>query len=196
MTNQTAALNLTLEWLWHDFGMDLEWFRDDLGTILGWLWDDFPNLLRQAKDGEILFSLAMIFLEFSNVLLSPKGAIQKIRTGNLGKSRTKTYKVESINNPKWNQKRYQFGCELCSCSIVLDSGNHKVNSAHCLKSRSYHFIIETISIAGPGEVCGGKNERYGICGEGLMCSNCQRCQGCSLKTFECFDDRQCIWSVP
>jgi hypothetical protein len=29
-----------------------------------------------------------------------------------------------------------------------------------------------------------------------MCSNCQRCQGCSLKTFECFDDRQCIWSVP
>lgn len=49
---------------------------------------------------------------------------------------------------------------------------------------------------GPGEVCGGKHQRYGICGEGLMCSNCNRCQGCSMKTFECFDDRQCIWSVP
>ena len=109
----------TWEGLWHDFGMDLEWFRDDLGTILGWLWDDFPNLLRQAKDGEILFSLAMIFLEFSNVLLSPKEAIQKIRTGNLGKSRTKTYKVESINNPKWNQKRYQFGYELLNSSLHI-----------------------------------------------------------------------------
>jgi len=49
---------------------------------------------------------------------------------------------------------------------------------------------------GPGEVCGGKHQRYGVCGEGLMCSNCLRCQGCSLKTFECFDDPHCIWSVP
>jgi hypothetical protein len=61
----------------------------------------------------------MIFLEFSNVLLSPKEAIQKIRTGNLGKSRTKTYKVESINNPKWNQKRYQFGYELLNSSLHI-----------------------------------------------------------------------------
>jgi hypothetical protein len=29
---------------------------------------------------------------------------------------------------------------------------------------------------GPGEVCGGKHMRYGICGEGLMCNNCNRCQ--------------------
>jgi len=47
---------------------------------------------------------------------------------------------------------------------------------------------------GPGDICGGKNNRYGICGEGLMCSNCNRCQGCSLKTFECYDDRTCISS--
>lgn len=53
-----------------------------------------------------------------------------------------------------------------------------------------------ICTKGPGEVCGGKNQRYGICGEGLMCSNCNRCQGCSLRTFECFDDPKCIWSAP
>ena len=47
---------------------------------------------------------------------------------------------------------------------------------------------------GPGETCGGKDQRYGVCGEGLMCSNCNRCQGCSFRTFRCYDDRNCIWS--
>ena len=27
---------------------------------------------------------------------------------------------------------------------------------------------------GPREMCGGKNNRYGLCGEGLMCGNCDR----------------------
>jgi len=45
---------------------------------------------------------------------------------------------------------------------------------------------------GPGDHCGGKDNLYGTCGEGLMCSNCNRCIGCSRKTFECFDDRLCI----
>lgn len=53
-----------------------------------------------------------------------------------------------------------------------------------------------ICTKGPGEVCGGKHQRYGVCGEGLMCSNCNRCQGCSLRTFECFDDPKCIWAAP
>lgn len=47
---------------------------------------------------------------------------------------------------------------------------------------------------GPGETCGGKDQRYGVCGEGLMCSNCNRCQGCSFRTFRCYNDRNCIWS--
>jgi len=46
---------------------------------------------------------------------------------------------------------------------------------------------------GPGDICGGKHMRYGICGEGLMCSNCNRCTGCSTRTFDCFDDKHCIW---
>jgi hypothetical protein len=33
-----------------------------------------------------------------------------------------------------------------------------------------------ICTKGPAEVCGGKHMRYGICGEGLMCNNCNRCQ--------------------
>ena len=27
---------------------------------------------------------------------------------------------------------------------------------------------------GPGEVCGGKGNRYGGCGDGLICGNCDR----------------------
>ena len=64
-----------------------------------------------------------------------------------------------------------------------------------VRKKNFKFM-KKLSCSGPGEVCGGKHQRYGICGEGLMCSNCNRCQGCSMKTFECFDDRQCIWSVP
>ena len=71
----------------------------------------------------------------------------------------------------------------------------KINFFECLNSCKMYRKLSCI-ISGPGEVCGGKHQRYGICGEGLMCSNCNRCQGCSMKTFECFDDRQCIWSVP
>jgi len=51
----------------------------------------------------------------------------------------------------------------------------------------------TLCTKGPGEWCGGKHMRYGICGEGLMCSNCNRCSGCSTKTYQCFDDKHCIW---
>ena len=45
---------------------------------------------------------------------------------------------------------------------------------------------------GPGDVCGGKYDMYGICGVGTMCSNCNRCQGISMLTFERFDDPICI----
>ena len=47
---------------------------------------------------------------------------------------------------------------------------------------------------GPKSYCGGKFERYGVCGEGLMCNKCNRCTGCSTKTFECWYDDNCIWS--
>jgi len=47
---------------------------------------------------------------------------------------------------------------------------------------------------GPKSYCGGKFERYGVCGEGLMCNKCNRCTGCSTKTFQCWYDDNCIWS--
>ena len=50
-----------------------------------------------------------------------------------------------------------------------------------------------VCLKGPGEMCGGKFGRYGTCADGLMCSNCNRCQGCSFRTFICWDDRNCIW---
>lgn len=45
---------------------------------------------------------------------------------------------------------------------------------------------------GPGEVCGGKGNRYGGCGDGLICGNCDRCVGCSTHTYLCFEDDNCI----
>lgn len=45
---------------------------------------------------------------------------------------------------------------------------------------------------GPGDICGGKGGRYGICGDGLICNNCNVCTGCSLMTFECYNGRTCI----
>ena len=45
---------------------------------------------------------------------------------------------------------------------------------------------------GPNEYCGGKFERYAICGEGLMCNKCNRCTGCSTKSSECWYDEYCI----
>ena len=67
-----------------------------------------------------------------------------------------------------------------------------------------------VCLRGPGEMCGGKygrwklsriekliinnwNSRYGTCADGLMCSNCNRCQGCSFRTFICWEDKNCIY---
>ena len=68
-----------------------------------------------------------------------------------------------------------------------------------------------VCLRGPGEMCGGKygrwvisiikslllvklcNFRYGACADGLMCSNCNRCQGCSFRTFICWEDKNCIY---
>ncbi|KAL6423108.1 hypothetical protein ACFW04_010538 [Cataglyphis niger] len=44
---------------------------------------------------------------------------------------------------------------------------------------------------GPGQICGGPNEAWGVCGEGLIC-RCNRCAGCSLDSFECFSDHACL----
>ncbi|XP_023320384.1 neuroparsin-A isoform X2 [Eurytemora carolleeae] len=45
-----------------------------------------------------------------------------------------------------------------------------------------------VCLKGPGEVCGGEDDIYGICSEGLTCSNCNRCTGCSYFSLRCFDD--------
>ncbi|XP_029167605.1 neuroparsin-A-like [Nylanderia fulva] len=38
---------------------------------------------------------------------------------------------------------------------------------------------------GPGQICGGPSEAWGVCGDGLICS-CNRCAGCSLDSLTCF----------
>ena len=45
---------------------------------------------------------------------------------------------------------------------------------------------------GPGDICGGLGDQYGVCGDGLVCSSCNRCIGCSYNSFTCFDDYECL----
>ena len=33
---------------------------------------------------------------------------------------------------------------------------------------------QTVCARGPGQICGGKNSMFGVCAEGLACSNCYR----------------------
>ncbi|XP_072749739.1 queen brain-selective protein-1 [Anoplolepis gracilipes] len=44
---------------------------------------------------------------------------------------------------------------------------------------------------GPGQICGGPSEAWGVCGDGLICS-CNRCAGCSLDSLTCFANRACL----
>merc|ERR1712183_884532 len=60
--------------------------------------------------------------------------------------------------------------EGVNCLSVCDYGSYR------------DLFGNTVCKKGPSQVCGGKDHIYGRCGEGMMCSNCNRCQGCSLKT--------------
>ncbi|XP_023340265.1 neuroparsin-A [Eurytemora carolleeae] len=62
----------------------------------------------------------------------------------------------------------------------------------CHYGTTYDRCGNRVCMKGPGEVCGGKYGRYGTCGDGLMCSNCNRCQGCSYQTFSCWSDTNCL----
>merc|ERR1712150_67681 len=48
---------------------------------------------------------------------------------------------------------------------------------------------------GPGEICGGSGRQYGVCGEGLTCSDCNRCTGCSYTSFKCYSEEACVSST-
>ena len=45
---------------------------------------------------------------------------------------------------------------------------------------------------GPSDICGGSGDQYGVCGDGLTCSDCNRCTGCSYAAFKCFSDTKCV----
>ena len=34
-----------------------------------------------------------------------------------------------------------------------------------------------VCLKGPGDICGGLGDQYGVCGAGLVCSSCNRCEG-------------------
>ena len=48
----------------------------------------------------------------------------------------------------------------------------------------------------PGGLCGGVDDVYGVCGEGLSCSPCNKCVGCSYNSFTCYEEElECYYWV-
>lgn len=97
---------------------------------------------------------------------------------------------------------------LLDLTVIADASPYIMNNcilnsnlaidANDVSSCTYGYEVDACGTffctKGPKSYCGGKFERYGVCGEGLMCNKCNRCTGCSTKTFECWYDDNCIWS--
>ena len=69
-----------------------------------------------------------------------------------------------------------------------------VEIVHPPYSCTHGFMITACGLVckkGPGESCRGLN---GVCGDGLACSDCNRCEGCSYEDFKCFTDSLCVSS--
>ena len=101
------------------------------------------------------------------------------------------------------------------CRHPLAHSNHTPRPAHHPNSCQFGSgpgpCGGDVCLKGPGDVCGGARDRYGKCAEGLLCSDCNRyykdgerkyscglmfhvfrCQGCSLTSFTCWYDDECI----
>ena len=146
-----------------------------------------------------------------NTILQPKDASV------LTKQKTTREKILKRCNPcllssSWN---LQFLTLCFLLFIILLSNSIEVNGSpyimkNCLlnpelavdpeeaEKCKYGFKVDGCGthfcLKGPRDYCGGKFERYGVCGEGLMCNKCNRCTGCSTKSFQCWYDENCIWS--
>ena len=76
--------------------------------------------------------------------------------------------------------------EMCTGSPLFPTCTQPyfdVGDAECKYGITKNNCGQTVCLKGPGEMCGGKFGGYGTCADGLMCSNCNRCQGCSFRTF-------------
>jgi len=76
---------------------------------------------------------------------------------------------------------------------ICDIQAEEPSDGDCYYGQTFDRCGNKVCMKGPGEMCGGKFGRYGICGDGLMCSNCNRCQGCSYRTFVCWNDNNCMY---
>ena len=83
---------------------------------------------------------------------------------------------------------------MSNCLLNPDLAIDPKEAASCKYGNEVDACGTFFCSKGPRDYCGGKFERYGVCGDGLMCNKCNRCTGCSTKTFECWYDDNCIWS--
>eukprot|EP00088_Acartia_fossae_P000924 TRINITY_DN10347_c0_g1_i2.p1 TRINITY_DN10347_c0_g1~~TRINITY_DN10347_c0_g1_i2.p1 ORF type:complete len:109 (-),score=11.23 TRINITY_DN10347_c0_g1_i2:336-662(-) len=62
----------------------------------------------------------------------------------------------------------------------------------CVYGRYLDFCDTWRCLKGPGDTCGGRRNVHGECGSGLICSNCNRCTGCSYQSFMCWEELDCM----
>ena len=56
------------------------------------------------------------------------------------------------------------------------SGIMKYRNTRHYSSWPHHQGVCGLCLKGPGDICGGLGDQYGVCGAGLVCSSCNRCQ--------------------
>eukprot|EP00092_Neocalanus_flemingeri_P041620 GFUD01045325.1.p1 GENE.GFUD01045325.1~~GFUD01045325.1.p1 ORF type:complete len:112 (+),score=20.78 GFUD01045325.1:87-422(+) len=55
----------------------------------------------------------------------------------------------------------------------------------CTYGGTTNHCGQATCLKGPGQICGGS---YGQCADNLLCSLHSRCEGCSFRTFKCWDN--------
>ena len=171
---------------------------------------ELMKVIRKEK-GQI--SESQIYSSYNNIdtILQPKNASHLTKPTANRENKVKGCKRNLLTS-SWN---FQF---LTLCSLVfimflfksMEVNGSPFVMSNCIlntelavdpeeaQNCKYGFEVDACGThfcsKGPKSYCGGKFERYGVCGEGLMCNKCNRCTGCSTKTFQCWYDDNCIWS--
>ena len=115
------------------------------------------------------------------------------------------YKAVNIISNKMFNTRQCLIMIVVSCLIIstYSRPQNSWRSLRCLQagatpspSSCLHGSLSTpcgpVCKKGPSDICGGSGDQYGVCGDGLSCSDCNRCTGCSFTAFKCFSDNSCV----
>nr|AXF48195.1 neuroparsin [Laodelphax striatellus] len=97
--------------------------------------------------------------------------------------------VMVLARPEWYEANTRDVPVLQSGSLVNVCGDVKCHFGGNYLRRGHETTC--FCYKGPGEVCGGHDNIFGICETGLECNSCGKCVGCAHNIsygFKCYDD--------